>query len=186
MGDNCELFQFFQRQSTRFERNFLQSIVNFFNFFKDSQHDSNEVFSKQLWTFSIFSKTVNTIRTKFSTVILKHIEVLSKIPYRFFSKTVVTIRTKIPTAILHFMGDNCDFFSIFSKTVNTIRTKFSTVILKHIEVLSKIPYRFFSETVVKIRTKIPTAILHFLGTYVCNDINIVKLGFEKQPKLTKE
>ena len=24
------------------------------------------------------------------------------------------------------------------------------------------------------------------GTYVCNDINIVKLGFEKQPKLTKE
>ena len=115
MGDNCELFQFFQRQSTRFERNFLQSIVNFFNFFKDSQHDSNEVFYSQLWTFSIFSKTVNTIRTKFSTVILKHIEVLSKIPYRFFSKTVVTIRTKIPTAILHFIGDNCELFQFFQR-----------------------------------------------------------------------
>ena len=45
---------------------------------------------------------------------------------------------------------------------------------------------FFSKTVVTIRTKISTAILHNLGTYMCNDINIIKLGFEKQPKLTKE
>ena len=31
--------------------------------------------------FSIFSKTVDTIQTKFSLVILNHIEVLSKTPY---------------------------------------------------------------------------------------------------------
>ena len=46
--------------------------------------------------------------------------------------------------------------------------------------------QFFSKTVLTIRTKISTAIHFIWGTYVCSDNNIVKLGFEKQPKLTKE
>ena len=46
--------------------------------------------------------------------------------------------------------------------------------------------QFFSKTVLTIRTKISTAILHYMGTYVSNDNNIVKLAFEKQPILTKE
>ena len=45
---------------------------------------------------------------------------------------------------------------------------------------------FFQKTVVTIRTKIWTAILQFMGTYVCNDINIVRRGFKKQPNFTKE
>ena len=47
-------------------------------------------------------------------------------------------------------------------------------------------FSFFSKTVITIRPKFSTPILHYMGAYVCNEINIVKLQFEKHPKLTKE
>ena len=83
--------------------------------------------------FSIFSKTVRTIRTKFSTVTLHHIRVLMcngiKIVWLGCEKHSQNYpKNGQKTAIFR-------LFSIFSKTVQTIRTKFSTVILHHIRVL---------------------------------------------------
>ena len=72
--------------------------------------------------FLIFSKTVRTIRTKFSTVILHFIMVLfcafSLNSYGWDVRNIVKINQKWPKRN----------FSIFSKTVHTIRTKIYTVI----------------------------------------------------------
>ena len=100
-----------------------QPIVNFSNF---------------------FSKTVNTIRTKFSTVILKHIEVLSKTPYDWNenlyslftlhggSMCAMTLRSIGWDLRNKAKNDqrkvNCELLPFFSKTVLTIRTKISTPI----------------------------------------------------------
>ena len=74
--------------------------------------------------FSLFSKTVHTIRTKFSTFILHHIRVLY---VQWHQNRMAGMRETVPklaqewpkTAIFR-------LFSIFTKTVHTIRTKFSS------------------------------------------------------------
>ena len=98
-------------------------------------------------TFSLFSKTVNTIRTKFSTVNLKHIEVLSETPYdsneNFYSlftlcggsmcaMTLTSIGWDLRNIAKNDQGNaNCELLQFFSKTVLTIRTKISTAILHY-------------------------------------------------------
>ena len=95
--------------------------------------------------FIFFSKTVNTIRTKFSTVILKHTEVLSKTPYdsneHLYSLFTLCGGSMCATTLTSIGWDlrnkakndqrnaNCELLQFFSKTALTIRTKFSTAIL---------------------------------------------------------
>ena len=82
--------------------------------------------------FSLFSKTVRTIRTKFSTVILHHIRVLY---VQWHQNRMAGMRGKQPKLAQKWpKNSHFRLFSIFSKTVHTIRTKFSTVILHHIMV----------------------------------------------------
>ena len=84
-----DFFRFSQKLSIRFERNFLQSFYTLLESYM--RNGIKIVWLKcekqpklaQKWpknshfsTFAIFSKTVHTIRTKFSTVILHHIRVL--------------------------------------------------------------------------------------------------------------
>ena len=84
-----------------------QPIVNFFNYFKDSQHDSNEI----------------------STVILKHIEVFSKTPYdsneNFYSFLTLCGGSMCAMTLTSYGWDlrnidkidqetaNCEFFQFF-------------------------------------------------------------------------
>ena len=78
--------------SVRFELNFLQPFYTIWGtyscndikilFLGFEKQGLNWPRNSRLWTFSfIFLKTVVTIRTKFSTVVLNHIEVLSENPY---------------------------------------------------------------------------------------------------------
>ena len=85
-----DFFRFSQKLSIRFERNFLQIFYSILESFmcngikivwlvceKHSQnYPKNGQKTAIFRLFSIFSKTVHTIRTKFSTVILHHIRVL--------------------------------------------------------------------------------------------------------------
>ena len=103
-----------------------QPIVNFSNF---------------------FSKTINTIRTKFSTVILKHIEVLLRTPYdsnenlyslftlcggSMCAMTLTSIGWDLRNIAKNDQGNaNCELLQFFPKTVLTIRTKISTAILHY-------------------------------------------------------
>ena len=100
---NFELFQFFQRLSTRFERNFLQPFYTLLG-----TYVCNEI---------------NIVRLGFK----KPPKLTKKQPFVNFS--------------------------IFSKTVVTTRTKLSP------------------------------AIWHYVGAYVCNEINIVRLGFKKSAEI---
>ena len=98
--------------------------------------------------FNFFSKTVNTIRTKLSTVILKHIEVLSKTPYdsnenlySLFTLCGGSMCAMTLTSIGWELGNkakndqrnsNCELLQFFSKTVLTIRTIISTAFLHYV------------------------------------------------------
>ena len=139
-------FQFSQKLSIRFKRNFLQSFFTilwsfvcnfikfvwlgcekqpklaqkwpksvifrfFFDFLKKCPYDSNEIFYSHS---SLYYGPLCAMASK---------------SYGWDVRNVAKISPK--------MAKNSDFstFSIFSKTVHTIRTKFSTVILHHIRVL---------------------------------------------------
>ena len=100
-----------------------QPFVNFFNFVENSRHDSNE----------------------FSTVILNHIEVVSKTPYdsneNFYNRFTLCEGPMCAMLITSYCWDlrniaeidqgtaKCELLQFFSKTVVTIRTKISTAIL---------------------------------------------------------
>ena len=63
---------------------------------------------------------------------------------------------------------NCELFQFFSKTVDAIRTEISTVFLNYFEVLS-----------IRFERKFQQLFHNMWGTFVCNDIKTVWLGFEK-------
>ena len=85
-----DFFRFSQKLSIRFERNFLQLFYTILESYmcngikivwlRCEKHSQNQPENGQKTAifrlFSIFSKTVHTIRTKFSTVILHHIRFL--------------------------------------------------------------------------------------------------------------
>ena len=85
-----DFFRFSQKLSIRFERNFLQLFYTILESYMcsgikivwlgcEKQPELAQKMAKKtaiFRLFSIFSKTVHTIRTKFSTVILHHIRVL--------------------------------------------------------------------------------------------------------------
>ena len=81
-----DFFRFSQKLSIRFERNFLQLFYTILESYMWNgikivwlgyeKHSQNGQKIAIFRLFSIFSKTVHTIRTKFSTVILHHIRVL--------------------------------------------------------------------------------------------------------------
>ena len=94
--------------------------------------------------YFIFLKTVDAIRTEFSTVILNHIQVLSKTPYDS-NESLYSLLTLCGGAMSAMTSrpygwglrniakidqeiDNCELFNFFKKNV-TIRTKHSTAIL---------------------------------------------------------
>ena len=95
--------------------------------------------------FSILSKTVDTIRTKFSTVILNHNEVLSKTTcdsnenfYILFTLCGGRMCAMFLTLYGWYLRNvaeidqgtaNCELFSFLFKHSLTIRTKISTAIL---------------------------------------------------------
>ena len=121
-----DFFRFSQKLSIRFERNFLQLfytilesyMCNFIKFVwlgceKHSQiQPKNGQKNSHFSIFSIFSKTVHTIRTKAS----QKEKDLSRLLYRICGSGF-------------FSPDLFMKISNFSKTVHTIFTKFCTVIL---------------------------------------------------------
>ena len=142
-----DFFRFSQKLSKPFERNFLQLFYTILESYmcngikivwlgceKHSQiKPKNGQKTAIFRLFSLFSKTVHTIRTKFSTNILHHIRVLYVQWHQNLWLGCEKHSQNWPkngqkTAIFR-------LFSLFSKTVHTIRTKISSVIPHRIRVL---------------------------------------------------
>ena len=122
--------------------------------------------------FFICSKTVDRIRTKICTVILNHIEVLSKTSY----------------------DSNEIFYSQFTlgggRMCAMLLTTYGWVLRNIAEIdqgtANCESLHFFRRHLTRFERKFRQPFYTFWGTYICNEINIVRLGFKKKPKLTTE
>ena len=99
----------------------------------------------------------------------------------FFSKTVVKIRTKISTAFLHYVGKLCvqwhqNRMAGVWETLPKLTKKEQIVYF----------FYFFFKTCRNDSKDFFTAILHFMGDLYVQWHQHLKLGFNKQLKLTKE
>ena len=142
-----DFFWFSRKLFIRFELNLVQSfytilwsfVCNFIHFvlLRCEQHHKKLAQkwpkNSQFSTFLIFAKFVQTIRTTFSTDLVRHI----RVPYVQWHQNRMALSWEM-SQISPKNGQKTVIFRllpIFSKTVRTIQTIFSTVIPRHTMVI---------------------------------------------------
>ena len=105
-------------------------------------------------------------------MILNHIEVVSKTPYDS-NENFYCLFTLCggPMCAMFFTSDGWDLRNIAKSDQESVNCEL---------------FQFFQRLSTRFKRNFLQLFYTLWGTYVCNEINIVRLGFKKQPKLTKK